>query len=83
MMDDSDSDICDSFKPSSLKIVPKDHFKKERDDFQNQLKQIKIMDVEMDVPDKNQTKAQQEKLQNKTDQQQPITSIVVQEVKAE
>ena len=67
MIGDSDSDICDSFKPSSLKIVPKDHFKKERDDFQDQLKQIKIMDVEMDVPDKNQENAQQEKAPNETD----------------
>ena len=45
--DSDDEEICDSFKPTSLKIVPKDHFKKRQDDFQFQLKQIKIMDVEM------------------------------------
>ena len=64
--DSDDEEICDSFKPTSLKIVPKDHFKKRQDDFQFQLKQIKIMDVEM-APEQKQLTDREEQIQIKND----------------
>ena len=51
MEGESESDVCDSFKPNPEKIQPKDIQKKERDDFQNELNQIKIMHTQMEVSD--------------------------------
>ena len=72
--DSDDEDICDSFKPTSLKIIPKDHFKKRQDDFQFQLKQIKIMDVEM-APEQKKLTDQEEQIQIKDDKLQQDSNI--------
>ena len=72
--DSDDEEICDSFKPTSLKIVPKDHFKKRQDDFQFQLKQIKIMDVEM-APEQKKLTDQEEQIQIKDDKLQWDSNI--------
>ena len=72
--DSDDEDICDSFKPTSLKIIPKDHFKKRQDDFQFQLKQIKIMDVEM-APEQKKLTDREEQIQIKDDKLQQDSNI--------